>query len=84
MINKALAVELFEKNACLVVDRDVIPTKLAAELTSEKAVEFAKKQGEYNGYGIGDKGTMGYLTRKGFFIAVTYQNVKTGLKQNTF
>ena len=84
MINKALAVELFEKNACLVVDRDVIPTKVAAALASEKAVEFAKEQGECSGYGIGDKGTMGYLTRKGFLIAVTFQNVKTALKRSTF
>ena len=34
MINKDAANALFERNACLVVDRDVIPEKVAIELTS--------------------------------------------------
>lgn len=45
MINKDAANVLFERNACLVVDRDVIPERIAIELTSKEAVEFAKKKG---------------------------------------
>ena len=77
MINKDAANALFERNACLVVDRDVIPEKVAIELTSREAVEFAKKMeiSAFNGYGIGEIGTMNYLNRKGFFLAVTYQNI---------
>lgn len=44
MINKDAANVLFERNACLVVDRDVIPERIAIELTSKEAVEFAKKR----------------------------------------
>lgn len=80
MINKDAANAIFERNACLVVDRDVIPEKVAVELTSREAVKFAKKMGNgYNGYGIGEYGTMWYLTRRDFFLAVTYQNVKSEL-----
>lgn len=78
MINKEAANALFERNACLVVDRDVIPERVAVELTSREAVEFAKKMesSACNGYGIGEIGTMTYLNRRGFFIALTYQNVR--------
>lgn len=78
MINKDAANALFERNACLVVDRDVIPEKVAIELTSREAVEFAKKMesSACNGYGIGEIGTMSYLNRRGFFLALTYQNVR--------
>lgn len=43
MVNRSMAMALFEKNACLVVDRDVIPERIAEELTSKEAVDFAKK-----------------------------------------
>lgn len=82
MINKDAANALFERNACLVVDRDVIPEKIAIELTSREAVEFAKKNesSAYNGYGIGEIGTMSYLNRRGFFLALTYLNVRQELE----
>ena len=82
MINKDAANALFERNACLVVDRDVIPEKVAVELTSREAVEFAKKMeiSAFNGYGIGEIGTMGFLNRRGFFLALTYQNVRHELE----
>lgn len=78
MINKDAANVLFERNACLVVDRDVIPERIAIELTSKEAVEFAKKKegSTCGGYGIGKIGTMYYLNRRGFFLAITYQNVR--------
>ena len=82
MINKDAANALFERNACLVVDRDVIPEKVAIELTSREAVEFAKRMeiSAFNGYGIGEIGTMDYLNRSGFFLALTYQNVRHELE----
>ena len=82
MINKDAANALFERNACLVVDRDVITEKVTVELTSREAVEFAKKTeiSAFNGYGIGEIGTMGFLNRRGFFLALTYQNVRHELE----
>lgn len=36
-----------------------------------------KKEGSTcGGYGIGKIGTMYYLNRRGFFLAITYQNVR--------
>lgn len=82
MVNRSMAMALFEKNACLVVNRDVIPERIAEELTSKEAVVFAKKMecAGFNGYGVGKLGTMQYLTQKAFLIAVTYQNVKCELE----
>ena len=76
MINKEAAEKYFSAHSCLIGDNDVIPEDIATTLTSVEAVKFAKKNnlGVYNGYGIGDY-TMMYLTKKGFFIAITYQNV---------
>ncbi len=78
MLNKESANAIFERNSCLVVDRDVIPERIAIEITSKEAVDFAKKMYDagFSGYGVGALGTMMYLTRKAFFTAVTYQNVK--------
>lgn len=76
MINKSTAVKLFEDNSCLVGEADVIPDDIAREKLGSEAVKFARKfNTKYsNAYGIGDY-TMQYLTRKGFFTAVTYYNV---------
>lgn len=76
MLNKEEASALFNQHAWLVDDREVIPVDTAINLTSEAAVNFAKQQGStaYNGYGIGDY-TMMYLTKRGFSLAVSYQNV---------
>lgn len=86
MINKAQAEAIFNQYACLVKDRDIMPWSEAERFTSGDAVEFAIRQetcGEtYNGYGIGEEGTMLYLTKLGFFLAVTYQNVKEELERN--
>ena len=46
------------------------PEKVAIELTSREAVEFAKKMesSAFNGYGIGEIGTMEFLNRRGFSL----------------
>lgn len=76
MMNKEMATALFDRNSCLVEDRNVIPKDIAVKLTSEKAVEFAKrmKSDSFSGYGIGEY-TMYYITRSGFLLAITYMNI---------
>lgn len=78
MLNKESANAIFERNACLVINRDVIPERVAIEVTSKEAVDFAKEMEStgFNGYGVGALEMMSYLTKKAFFVAVTYQNVK--------
>lgn len=77
MMNKLTATALFDKNSCLIGNKDVIPKSEAIRLLGSGAVEFADRADSryQNAYGIGDF-TMEYLTREGFFIAVTYKNVE--------
>ena len=77
MMNKLTATALFDKNSCLIGNKDVIPKSEAIRLLGSEAVEFADRADSryQNAYGIGDF-TMKYLTREGFFIAVTYKNVE--------
>lgn len=75
MMNKEEATNIFENNSCLIGGKDVIPISVAEELVGPEAVKFAKKPGMFNGFGIGDI-TMSYLTKEGFFMAVTYLNVR--------
>ena len=84
MLNKVEATKLFEKKACLVCDRDVIPEREARKIVGDKAITFANriKFGSKNGYGIGDY-TMDYLPKEGFFLAVTYMNVDEERKKRT-
>lgn len=82
-MNKETAEEMFNRNAVLISGKNVIPERIAIKLTSKKAVEFAEKTvvKGFNGYGIGEIGTMMYLTKSCFFTAVTYQNVVEELKK---
>lgn len=76
MMNKETAINLFDRNSCLIGDRDVILEDIAEKLTSRQAVEFAysvNKKG-HNGYGVGDY-TVFYMTLKEFLLAVTYENI---------
>lgn len=77
MMNKLTATALFDKNSCLIGNKDVIPKSEAIRLLGSGAVEFADRADSryQNAYGIGDF-AMEYLTREGFFIAVTYKNVE--------
>ena len=84
MINKMQAIKLFEENACLVGDRDVIPSKNAMKIVDQNAINFAgrMKRGCSSLYGIGDY-NIEYLTREGFFLAVTYMNVAEDREMNS-
>ena len=76
MMNKETAINLFDRNSCLIGDRDVILEDIAEKLTSRQAVEFAysvNKKG-HNGYCVGDY-TVFYMTLKEFLLAVTYENI---------
>lgn len=42
MINRAEATKLFEDNACLIKDKDVIFERVARKLLGDDAVAFAK------------------------------------------
>lgn len=69
MMNKETAINLFDRNSCLIGDRDVILEDIAEKLTSRQAVEFAysvNKKG-HNGYGVGDY-TVFYMTLKEFLV----------------
>ena len=62
-MNKETAINLFDRNSCLIGDRDVILEDIAEKLTSRQAVEFAysvNKKG-HNGYCVGDY-TVFYMT----------------------
>lgn len=74
--NKESAEKLFINSAILVGARDVIPVDRAEAILGSGAVEFTKRvcPDGFNGYGIGSD-TLNYLTKQGFFIAVTYYNV---------
>lgn len=76
MMNKETAINLFDRNSCLIEDRDVILEDIAEKLTSRQAVKFAKRMNPsgHNGYGIGDY-MVTYMTLKCFLLAVTYENI---------
>lgn len=69
MMNKLTATALFDKNSCLIGNKDVIPKSEAIRLLGSGAVEFADRADSryQNAYGIGDF-TMEYLTREGFLL----------------
>lgn len=76
MMNKETAINLFDRNSCLIGDRDVILEDIAEKLTSRQAVKFAKGMNPsgHNCYGIGDY-MVSYMTLKCFLLAVTYENI---------
>ena len=76
MMNKETAINLFDRNSCLIGDRDVILEDIAEKLTSRQAVKFAKRMNSsgHNVYGIGDYGVT-YMSLKCFLLAVTYENI---------
>lgn len=75
-MNKETAINLFDRNSCLIGDRDVILEEVAEKLTSRQAVDFAYRTNKngHNGYGIGDY-TVFYMTLNEFLSAVTYENI---------
>ena len=74
--NKENAEKAFFDLSILVGSRDVVPQDRAEVLLGSGAVKFAKSvcPDGFNGYGIGNY-TLPYLTKQGFFVAVTYYNI---------
>lgn len=77
MMNSNYIKGLFEKEAILINDADVIPEYVVKDLFGEDAIDFAKRMvpGGYNGYGIGYF-TIYYLTLRAFKVAATYKNIE--------
>ena len=77
-LNKDQAEKIFADNAVFVKDRDVIEAHVAKELLGPDAYAFARTGGPgetYNAYSIGSY-TLHYLTKEGFLMGVTYNNVQ--------
>lgn len=81
MIEKELSRDkterLFIDNAIMIGDRDVLPMDIAEALLGLEAVEYAGDGGtDCNEYWLGCKAkSLAYLTKRGFYKAVTYRNV---------
>lgn len=78
-LNKEQAEQLFNENAVLFGSHDAIPEMLVVRLLGQNSLDFVRRQrstetGLFAGYGIGEYTAFG-LTKKGFLIAATYQNV---------
>lgn len=70
--------KIFNENAVLIGDKDVIPVNRAVLLLGGPAVDFAKKfRDGYSGYGLGERDAFAikYLKKEGFYRAVTYYNI---------
>lgn len=77
-LNKDQAEKIFADNAVFVKDRDVIEAHVAKELLGPDAYTYARTSGQgetYNAYSIGSY-TLHYLTKEGFLMGVTYNNVQ--------
>lgn len=77
-LNKDQAEKIFADNAVFVKDRDVIEAHVAKELLGPDAYIYAMTGGlgeTYNAYSIGSY-TLHYLTKEGFLMGVTYNNVQ--------
>ena len=82
-LNKEQAEKIFADNAVFVKDRDVIEAHIAKELLGPDAYTYAKTGGpgeNYNAYSIGGY-TLNYLTKEGFLMGVTYNNVQAYKKK---
>lgn len=82
MLNSKQVQELFEKEAILINDRDVIPQYAVEKLFGKAAMEFAKSIQDYKNLGYwseyyidGGSYKLAFLTYKGFRIAATYSNI---------
>lgn len=86
VLNKAAAVELFEKEAILMGESDVVPFYRAVELFGEEAASFLDENAFFDGYvkcgmdwnGMGacseERPFTSYLYKAGFFKVVTEHN----------
>lgn len=75
ILSKNTVDELFRREAVLLGSADGVPEYRASFLFGEAAVDFARRAGNVNGYGIGDF-TLMYLSYKGFLDAASFYNVQ--------
>lgn len=75
ILNKSAAVELFDKEAILLCDHDVVPFYRAVELFGEEAAIFLDDNKDLNGYlkGGRDWNGMGACTEERPFIEYLYK-----------
>lgn len=76
ILNKEQVQDLFQKEAVLIGQFDVVPLYRATELFGDKAVEYAYGvKDSSNCFGIGNY-SLPYLTYKGFQLAASFRNVE--------
>lgn len=83
-LNKMEASRLFESEAVMVENKDVIPAARAIALFGEEAAAYAHEYGsDKNEYWLGSKDKrLKYFYRSGFNKIVTYHNIMTLREEN--
>ncbi len=82
-LTREQAEKIFYDHAVFIKDRDVIEAHIAKELLGPDAYTYARTGGPgetYNAYSIGGY-TLNYLTKEGFLMGVTYNNVQAYKKK---
>ena len=83
ILNKDQAEKIFYEHAVKNKNGDVIEEHVAKDLLGPDAYTYAKTGGPgetYNAYSIGGY-TLNYLTKEGFLMGVTYNNVQAYKKK---
>lgn len=80
ILNKAQADALFQREAVLIGNRDVVPESRLVDLLGAEAVKHTKGlpgagAALWSAYGIGGA-SVSYFTYRGFLEAVTYSNLR--------
>lgn len=75
LMNKEEARGLFNKFSILIGDRDSVRAEDVIELFGVDAMKFVKSLRQVNSYGIGDGEDQQYVELRGFYTAVTYNNI---------
>lgn len=80
ILSKSQADALFQREAVLIGNRDVVPESRLADLLGAEAVKHTKRlpgasAALWNAYGIGGA-SVSYFTYRGFLEAVTYSNLR--------
>lgn len=77
-LTKDQVVDLFQREAIMINDMDVVPKFRVSRLFGKEAAEFADRLSNHrysSCYGVGDY-TLDYMTYPGFLIAASYYNVQ--------
>lgn len=81
ILSKSQADALFQREAVLIGNRDVVPESRLADPLGAEAVKHTKGlpgagAALWNAYGMGDGRSLPYFTYRGFLEAVTYNNLQ--------